>query len=198
VQQYYEELWERLPDELEPPDFDRRRAFLLAAVRPGDRVLDIGCGAGEFTAALSEAGATAVGLDVAEAALRRARARHPGLDFRLTPFDGPLALEDNSFELVWASEVIEHIADTALWLSEIRRALVPGGRLLITTPSHGRGLVALRGVAHFSEPLGDHLHLYTRRSLTALLLEFGFSAIRVRAVGGVPLLRASLSASAVR
>jgi ubiquinone/menaquinone biosynthesis C-methylase UbiE len=198
VEQYYEELWERLPDDLEPPDFERRRGFLLASLKPGDRALDLGCGAGEFTAAIAQAGGKAVGLDVAEAALARARRRHPELDFRRTPFDGPLPLGDNTFDLVWASEVIEHITDTALWLSEVRRVLVPNGRLLITTPSHGRVLVALGGVERFSEPLGDHLHLYTRRSLTGLLHDFGFSAIRVQAVGGVPLLRSSLSASAVR
>jgi SAM-dependent methyltransferase len=198
VQQYYEDLWERLPAELREPDFERRRAFLLGAARTGDRALDIGCGAGDFTAVLAQAGAVAIGVDVAEAALRRARARHPGLDFRRVPLDGPLALEDCSFELVWASEVIEHIADTALWLSEVRRVLAPGGRLLLSTPSHGRLRVALGGVERFSEPLGDHLHLYTRRSLACLLDEFGFSTIRVRAVGGPPLLRRSLLAQAVR
>jgi SAM-dependent methyltransferase len=198
VQQYYEDLWERLPAELRAPDFERRRAFLLAAVRTGDRALDIGCGAGDFTAVLAQAGAAAIGVDVAEAALRRARARHPGLDFRRARFDGPLALEDCAFELVWASEVIEHVADTALWLSEVRRVLAPGGRLLLSTPSHGRLRVAVGGVERFSEPLGDHLHLYTRRSLAGVLDEFGFSAIRVRAVGGPPLLRRSLLAQAVR
>jgi len=198
VQQYYEDLWERLPAELRAPDFERRRAFLLAAVRTGDRALDIGCGAGDFTAVLAQAGAAAIGVDVAEAALGRARARHAGLDFRRVRFDGPLALEDCSFELVWASEVIEHVADTALWLSEVRRVLAPGGRLLLSTPSHGRLRVAVGGVERFSEPLGDHLHLYTRRSLAGVLDEFGFSAIRVRAVGGPPLLRRSLLAQAVR
>jgi SAM-dependent methyltransferase len=135
---------------------------------------------------------------VAEAALERARARHPGLDFRLVPFDGPLPFEDGSFELAWASEVIEHVADTARWLSELRRVLVPTGRLLITTPAHGRLRVALGGVDRFSEPLGDHLHLYTRRSLETLLDEFGFSEIQVHAVEGPPLLRRSLFARAIR
>ena len=44
VRDYYEELWERLPADLSPPDFERRRAFLLAELRSGDRVLDLGCG----------------------------------------------------------------------------------------------------------------------------------------------------------
>ena len=76
------------------------------------------------------------------------------------------------------------MADTARWLSEVRRVLAPGGRLLLTTPSHGRLRVALGGVERFSEPLGDHLHLYTRRSLEQLLREFGFGQIEIRSVGG--------------
>jgi ubiquinone/menaquinone biosynthesis C-methylase UbiE len=191
-------LWQRLPAELDPPALDRRLRFLRAEVRPGDRALDLGCGAGEFTAALAQDGAVAVGVDVAEAALERARARHPSLDFRLVPFDGPLPFEDNAFELVWASEVIEHVADTARWLSEVGRVLAPAGRLLVTTPSHGRLRVAVSGTDRFSEPLGDHLHLYTKRSLQTVLGEFGFSDVRVRAVEGPPLFRRSLYARATR
>jgi SAM-dependent methyltransferase len=198
IKDYYEDLWERLPDKLEPPSFERRLAFLRGSVRAGDRALDVGAGSGEFTAALAQAGTAALGVEVAEAALERARGSHPDLDFRLVPFDGPLPFEDGSFELVWASEVIEHVTDTARWLSEVRRVLVPSGRLLVTTPSHGRLRVALGGVERFSEPLGDHLHLYTRRSLRTLLDEFGFEQIDVRAVEGPPLLRRSLFASAVR
>jgi SAM-dependent methyltransferase len=198
VRDYYEDLWERLPTELAPPDFARRREFLLAEVRPGDRALDLGSGSGDFTAELADAGAAAVGVEVAEAALRRARTSHPELEFRISPVDGPLPLEDCSFDLVWASEVIEHIADTARWLSEVRRVLAPGGRLLLSTPSHGRLRVALGGIERFSEPLGDHLHLYTRRSLRMVLSEFGFADVTVRAAGGPPFLQRMLLARAVR
>jgi SAM-dependent methyltransferase len=198
MQEYYEELWRELPDELALPDFERRRRFLLSAVVAGQRALDLGCGSGDFTAVLAEAGARVIGCDVARAAAERARTRHPGRDFRLAPIDGPLPLADNSFELVWASEVIEHVADTARWLSEVRRVLVPRGRLLITTPSHGRLRVATAGIERFSPPLGDHLHLYTRRSLTELLREFAFAEVEVRAVAGPPLLRRLLLAHAVR
>ncbi len=198
MREYYEELWRQLPEELALPDFDRRRRFLLDEVREGDRALDLGCGAGAFTAMLAEAGAHVVGVDVAEAAITRASAGYPQLDFRLIPIDGPLPLEDNSFDLVWASEVIEHVADTARWLSEVRRVLVPRGRLLLTTPSHARLSVAAGGIERFSEPLGDHLHLYTRRSLTETLRAFDFDVIDIRAVGGPPLLRRMLLAKAVR
>jgi SAM-dependent methyltransferase len=196
---YYEELWERLPPDLEPPDQALRRDFLLRSdITPGERALDLGCGEGGFTALLAGAGADVIGADVAESALARARAAHPGLAFSLVPLEGPLPFEDSSFALVWASEVIEHVADTARWLSEVRRVLVPGGRLQLTTPAHGRVAMALRGVERYSQPLGDHLHLYTRRSLLGLLAEFDFTELEVRTRGGVPPLRRLLLARAVR
>ena len=70
--------------------------------------------------------------------------------------------------------------------------------MLVTTPSHGRLRVALGGVERFSEPLGDHLHLYTRRSLTRTLTELGFESVQVRAAGGLPLLKRLLFARASR
>ena len=198
VKQYYEDLWERLPDDLAPPDFDLRRAFLRGALKRGDRVLDLGAGAGELTAAAAAAGTEVIGAEVAEAALARARRAHPALAFQLVSIDGPLPFDDGDFDVVWASEVIEHIADTARWLLEVRRVLVPGGTLLLTTPSHGRLRILIGGVEAFSEPLGDHLHLYTASSLRKLLIEFGLADIEVRAVGGPPLLRRLLLARAVR
>ncbi|HEY1524203.1 MAG TPA: class I SAM-dependent methyltransferase [Solirubrobacteraceae bacterium] len=198
MRDYYEELWQRLPDELSPLDWELRQSFLSAEPRPGERALDIGCGDGHFTAVLAQAGAQVIGVDVAQAALDRAAAHHPGLDFRRITIDGPLPFDDCQFDLVWASEVLEHVADTARWVSELRRVLAPSGRLLLTTPSHGRVRVALGGVERFSEPLGDHLHLYTRRSLRSLLDEFGFERVQVRAAAGPPLFRRLLLARAVR
>jgi SAM-dependent methyltransferase len=187
-----------LPGELELPDYELRAGFLRHEVRAGDRALDLGCGTGAFTAVLAECGAAAVGVEVANAALARARTEHVELDFRLAPIDGPLPFEDSAFDLVWASEVIEHVADTARWLSEVRRVLAPRGRLLLTTPNHPRLAILVHGLERFSEPLGDHLHLYTQASLATTLDEFGFDQVSVRAVGGPPLLRRLLFARAVR
>ncbi len=195
---YYEELWERLPEDLDPADAAPRRGFALANVAAGERVLDLGCGSGDLAADLMRTGARVTGADVAHAALDRARRRHPGLELVHIPIDGPLPFDDSAFDAVWSSEVIEHVADTARWLSEVRRVLVPRGRLLLTTPSHGRLRVLIGGIERYSDPLGDHLHLYTARSLRTLLGEFGFGEIWVRATAGPPLLRRLLLARAIR
>src|SRR5829696_7851268 len=106
------------------------------------------------------AGTEPVGVEVAEAALERARRVAPGADLRLVQTDGSLPLEHASVDLVWCSEVLEHVADGAQLLQEVRRVLRPDGRLLATVPFHGRlkgALVALtRFEAHF-DPQGQHL-----------------------------------------
>ena len=198
MQEYYDELWEGLPEDLRPPDYALRRRFAQANVAGGERVLDLGCGTGDLAADLAHGGARVIAVDVAQAALDRAGARHPELDLRLLPIDGPLPFDDGAFDAVWSSEVIEHVADTARWLSEVRRVLEPGGRVLLTTPSHGRLRLLAGGIERYSQPLGDHLHLYTARSLRELLRDFGFGEIEVRAAGGPPLARRLLLARAVR
>jgi 2-polyprenyl-3-methyl-5-hydroxy-6-metoxy-1,4-benzoquinol methylase len=195
TREHYEALWRALPEGLEPSDFVRRRRFLLEHVgRAGSdpRVLDVGCGEGAFAAAMVDAGAHVVAVDIAEEPLRRARSRHPELDLRLVAPDGPWQLDDASFDAVWAGEVIEHVADTAAWLSEVRRVLRSGGSLVVSTPAHGRlALMRLalspRAFAEHFDPLGDHLRFYDRRTLARLLEEFGFEQVTVRSAGG-PLL----------
>jgi 2-polyprenyl-3-methyl-5-hydroxy-6-metoxy-1,4-benzoquinol methylase len=187
---YYEERWQALAPDLEPSDLSVRMAFLREHVDEGDHVLDVGCGDGRFDAELLAIGASVVGIDVAEAALRRARELDPRLDLRLVPFDGEWELADASFDVVWAGEVIEHVADTAAWLSEVRRVLRPGGRLLLSTPAHGRLAMlrlalSARALAEHFDPRGEHLRFYTRATLRELLEDFRFEAVDVRVAGAL-------------
>jgi 2-polyprenyl-3-methyl-5-hydroxy-6-metoxy-1,4-benzoquinol methylase len=200
---HHEARWRQLPQGLEPSDFAVRSRFLLAHVHAGERVLDVGCGEGRFAVELAAAGARVVGIDVAQEPLRRARERHPELDVRLIDGEGRWELEDACFDVVWAGEAIEHVADTAAWLSELRRVLRSGGTLLLSTPAHERlqlmrlALSRAAFATHF-DPRGDHLRFYSRRTLTQLIADFGFEQIRVRPVLGPPGARRLLLASAVR
>jgi SAM-dependent methyltransferase len=200
VRGHYEDFWADAPDDPEPWEWDRRRALLLGEARPGERVLDLGCGAGRFVAALRDAGSEPIGVELAEAALERARRNAPGADLRLVEPDGSLPLDHASVDLVWCSEVLEHVADTAHLLLEVRRVLRPSGRLVVTVPFHGRVMVALvallRFDAHF-DPLGQHLRFYTRSSLAATLRASGFEDVNVSA-WGPPVLRTGLTARASR
>jgi 2-polyprenyl-3-methyl-5-hydroxy-6-metoxy-1,4-benzoquinol methylase len=198
TREHYEALWRALPEGLEPSDFVRRERFLLEHVgRAGSDpcVLDVGCGEGAFAAAMADAGAHVVAVDIAEEPLRRAHSLYPELDLRLVEPEGPWQLDDASFDAVWAGEVIEHVADTAAWLSEVRRVLRSGGSLIASTPAHGRlALMRLalspRTFAEHFDPLGDHLRFYDRRTLVRLLEEFGFEQVTVRSAGGLLLAHA--------
>jgi 2-polyprenyl-3-methyl-5-hydroxy-6-metoxy-1,4-benzoquinol methylase len=221
---YHERIWESVPERSEPLDLEPRLTFLLerlrevrpatsaaageatgAAVREAARasVLDVGCGAGEITSEIARAGFDVVGIDVAEEPLRRARARDRELDLRLVALDGEWPLPDASFDAVWAGETLEHVLDTAAWLSEVRRVLRSGGTLVLSTPAHDRlGVLALalsarRFDEHF-DPRSDHIRFYTRRALARLVADFGFEQIDVRGAGGGPGARRTLLASAVR
>jgi 2-polyprenyl-3-methyl-5-hydroxy-6-metoxy-1,4-benzoquinol methylase len=200
---YQERLWEGVPEDAAPAGLTERTAFVLASIprAAGTRVLDIGCGDGRIGLALKRAGASVLCADIAREPLRRARGL--GLETRLVEPDGPWPFEDASFDAVWAGEVIEHVLDTPAWLSESRRVLRSGGRLLLSTPDHGplrRLLVALLPGAferHF-DPRADHLRFYTGRSIAELLAQFGFHEISVRGVGGIPGARATLLVGATR
>jgi ubiquinone/menaquinone biosynthesis C-methylase UbiE len=207
---YHESVWEGVPEGLAPADARLREAFLLEQVAEiaarldrAPRVLDVGCGEGYFAAALVRSGAEVIAADVAAEPLRRALARHPDLDARLVEPEAALPLEDSSFDMAWAGETIEHVADTARLLSELRRVLRSGGALALSTPDHGpllRLWLALSRSA-FQErfdPRGDHLRFYTRRSLAGLLADFGFEHVAVRGAGGPPGARRVLLASARR
>jgi ubiquinone/menaquinone biosynthesis C-methylase UbiE len=191
----HDAVWAGVPADATPERYGLRRTFLLAGVAPGDAVLDLGCGAGEFSEALLGAGATPIAVDVAEEALRRARERVPGLDARLWAPGEPLPVEDASVDVAWAGDVIEHVVDVAPWLSEVRRVLRPRGTLLLTTPHHGPGtLLALalsprRFAAHF-EPRSDHVRFFSRRTLRELLDDLGFDVAELRARRSTILARA--------
>jgi SAM-dependent methyltransferase len=178
VKAFYEAFWQDPPDG--PPwAFRARRELLLSEVCPGDRVLDLGSGAGDFLALLDDV----VGVEIAEAAGERARAT--GVDVRILEPDGTLPFGHGEFDLVWCSEVLEHVPDALALLQETRRVLRKDGRLLATVPYHGRfqaaAIALTRFEAHF-DPLGQHVRFFTRRSLATTLDAAGFEIEWIRPV----------------
>jgi ubiquinone/menaquinone biosynthesis C-methylase UbiE len=180
---YDDELWSLVPAGPAPPPEHLAR-FVRELGEP-DRALDLGCGDGRLTAELRARRVTAA--DVSAIALERARMLLPDVQLAQLESDAPLPFEDSSFELVLCAETLEHVRDVQLLLSEIRRVLVPGGRLAVTTPAHGRvtGVAVLaRGFERRFDPLSPHLRFFTRRSLARLLDETGFDLESLRRRGG--------------
>jgi SAM-dependent methyltransferase len=105
----------------------------LAGDVSGRRVLDAGCGSGPLTAALRDNGAVVTGFDVSAAMVDLARQRMgDGADLHVGDLAAPLPFADAEFDDVVASLVLHYLEDWAGPLSELRRVLKPGGRLILS------------------------------------------------------------------
>lgn len=201
MEDWRDAVWRAVPGDAEPERFAERRELLLAEVAGGDRVLDLGCGDGAFAAALTGAGAVVTAVDVSGEAVRRARRRAPGAQVELVAEGGELPFAEDAFDLVWCGETLEHVADVAGLLAEVRRVLRWGGTLLVTTPNVPRlgvAVEALRGrpLEERLDPRADHLRFFTARTLAGVLRDAGFAEVAVRADGGPPGARRTLTAVA--
>jgi SAM-dependent methyltransferase len=108
-------------------------APLLDATRvgPGTRLLELCCGPGYGAGLAARRGATAVGVDFAEAMVRVARATHPQAVFHQEDVEA-LPFGDASFDAVTCAFGISHVPDPDKMLAEAWRVLVPGGRVAFT------------------------------------------------------------------
>jgi ubiquinone/menaquinone biosynthesis C-methylase UbiE len=107
---------------------------LAARLKPGDRVLDLGCGPGQFSKWLSEQGFAVEGIDNSPEMLAIARSKVPAVSFRQMDMR-QLDFADHSFHAVLSAYSIIHIPSSELpgVLLEIRRVLKPGGLALFIT-----------------------------------------------------------------
>lgn len=163
--------------------------FRRFPVGPGDRLLDLGCGAGRHAFEALRHGAKVVACDADEGELRTvasiaaamdetgealppAQAAAVGGDATAMPFG------DGFFDRVIAAEVLEHIPDDQAALHEIARVLRPGGLLAVTVPAWLPERVCWRLSDDYHNVPGGHVRIYTRPELETKLRRAGL------AVGG--------------
>jgi SAM-dependent methyltransferase len=156
----------------------------FAPFRRTNRLLDIGSGSGVLLESARAAGWEAEGLEVSRRAVEHARERG------FTVFHGELekaGYPDAHFDVVTASEILEHVSDPQAMVKEISRILRAGGLFWATTP-HGRGISARllkTGWSVVHPP--EHLHLFSLRGMRNLLELAGFSRPHVLTHGVNPI-----------
>ena len=162
----------------------------------GKRILDLGCCRGlllERFRRYQGVELVALELDPEEAALAEARGLRPVREQIHRVEDGRivarLPFESESADVVLAGEILEHIVDTAGFLSEILRLLAPGGAVVLSTPNilwwkhrlallAGRYPDALDYRIQYGADLG-HVRLFGPDQLRSLLVEVGFVDVAV-------------------
>ena len=156
----------------------------FAPHRSNNRLLDVGFGSGAILDAAARAGWDVHGVEVSASAVRHVREKHPNVrEGRLQDARYP----DQWFDVVIASELLEHLSDPTQFLGEIRRILRPGGLLWATTP-HARGVSArLLGTRWSVVYPPDHMQLFSVKGIKALLSRVGFQQMRVATHGADPI-----------
>lgn len=135
----------------------------------GLEILDVGCGAGNMIHHLSRYGHVR-GIEIDPRPVKIAQSR--GYDVRQADAAKGIPFTDATFDLVTALDVIEHVEDDAAVLTQARRVLKPGGRLLVSTP-------AFRWLWSYNDELNAHKRRYTARELGARLTRAGFRVQRL-------------------
>lgn len=154
--------------------------FTRLGIKPGDRVLDLGCGAGRHAFECYRRGARVVALDhnaadvagVGDmlAAMGEAGETVPGGSAMAVRGDAHrLPFPDGAFDVVILSEVLEHIPDDNSAIAEANRVLRPGGTLAVTVPRWWPERVCWALSEPYHQVEGGHVRIYRRGQLLARL-----------------------------
>ena len=110
---------------------------LLSVLKPaqGEKILDIGCGTGQLTSAIAEAGSAVTGIDSDEAMVNLARQNFPGVGFEV--MDAREMTYDNDFDAVFSNASLHWMRPPTRVVSGMSRALKPGGRLVAELGGQG-------------------------------------------------------------
>jgi SAM-dependent methyltransferase len=160
------------------------------------RVLDVGCGNGAAAGIFLEQGCDVVGIDLSETGIEIARKTYPRGRFEVMAAGADILerLGCAPFDLVISTEVVEHLYAPRPYVAGCFNAVRPGGRFVCTTPYHGflknLAISLSNGWDRHLDPLwdGGHIKLWSRKTLSHLLCESGFTNLQFMGVGRLPFL----------
>ena len=143
------------------------------------RFLDIGCNLGAVCEAARRQGFDATGIDLDEATLDKARELFPDCRFDcITSYE--LAERGEKFDLVFCTEVLEHVPETHRFAASFRDLLNDRGILYLTTPDAGHKRIPDDFVSWDEVKPPEHVMFYSRDTVSRLLQQHGFEIIRFR------------------
>jgi len=148
-----------------------------------NKVLDFGCGKGDFTHMISKHCDSVYGVDCSEIAVNKAKSAYPEITFQVLAENGRVPYDDGFFDAIFMVDVLEHVLDTETLLEEVSRVLKPEGYLLIATSQLTRlklFIIALISFDKYFFPTTPHIRYFTRNSLINLLKQKGFEAIHYK------------------
>jgi SAM-dependent methyltransferase len=157
-------------------------------IEPGERVLDLGCGFGRHAFEAYRRGAHVVAVDrsadevASVTSMFRAMASEGEADASLTARAVradllALPFPDASFDVVMASEVLEHIPDDDLAVAEIARVVRPGGRVAVTVPRWWPERVCWALSREYHDVAGGHVRIYRGDELAQRLRDAGLDPV---------------------
>lgn len=140
---------------------------LVKVMSKEPKLLDIGCSSGlstEMVFGVNVKLLTCVGLDVSVSALRLAIVR--GILCAAGDIEDSLPFLTNSFDVVFAGEIIEHVIEIDSFLWEVKRCLKPGGLLVLTTPNLARLIDRIRFIIGLPPKQNIPMHRYLKYHVT--------------------------------
>lgn len=162
-------------------DYPNRLAYYLFTrygIQPGQKLLDIGCGRGEFLRGFINCGVRGFGVDRSSAAQRYC----PQADLRVADLESsPLPFDDNTFDVVYSKSVIEHFYYPEKLIKEIYRVIKPGGLVITLCPDWE---------FNYRIYFEDYTHRtpFMQSSLRDIQVIHGFEEIKVERFRQLPLL----------
>lgn len=151
-------------------DERRLREFIISEIDfEFNSILDVGCGKAWVAEKFLKRGKKVISLDISKTNPKRALEKYPSTNHFGTVADSfKLPFTENSFDLIIASEIIEHVVNPEGFVNELFRTLKPGGKLLISTPYKEKLRYVLCIHCNKKTPLNAHLHSFDENILTSL------------------------------